>query len=202
MSDGKVLKIRVSLKGRPLHAFRFVKDVIEVGRDPDADIFLDNPSISRHHLKIERTPGGYYAAEDLGSSNGTYVNDKQIRREYLMKNDVVRVGKYALWVTYEEDARSVPTEAGKPVSPKTYEGTTVLSVSELEEMMEHAAPARRPELKLVEAGTGPPTAAPHAGLGEPEPASHRIPVGWLVVAAFSAGLLGGAIVLWFVMQSR
>jgi pSer/pThr/pTyr-binding forkhead associated (FHA) protein len=127
------MKVRVSLKGRPIKSYTFNQDVIMIGRNPEADIFLDNPGISREHLRLEMTSRGFYAAEDLGSANGTYLNDQPIKREYLMNNDVVRIGKFSLWVSYEEDRR----ETGDQIHPQasTFEGTTVLSADELEGMM-------------------------------------------------------------------
>jgi hypothetical protein len=136
MSGKRLLKVRLSLKGRPIKTFTFNKEVITVGRNPEADVFLDNPGVSRDHLKLEMTSRGFYAVEDLGSANGTFLNDQPIKREYLMNNDVVRVGKFSLWVNYEEDRRTLPG-SGRP-HPQTFEGTTVLSTDELEEMMHHA----------------------------------------------------------------
>ncbi|HET9232609.1 MAG TPA: FHA domain-containing protein [Candidatus Eisenbacteria bacterium] len=135
MSGKRLLKIRLSLKGRPIKTFTFNKEVITVGRNPEADIFLDNPGVSRDHLKLEMTSRGFYAVEDLGSANGTFLNDQPIKREYLMNNDVVRVSKFSLWVNYEEDRRSL-SSSGR-TNPHAFEGTTVLSTDELEEMMHH-----------------------------------------------------------------
>jgi pSer/pThr/pTyr-binding forkhead associated (FHA) protein len=133
MSATKLLKVRVSLKGRPLKSYTFTQDVITVGRNPESDIFLDNPGISRDHVRLEMTTRGFYAAEDLGSANGTFLNDQQIKREYLMNNDVLRIGKFSLWVSYEEDRRDVSEEKAVPLS--SFQGTTVLSVDELEGMI-------------------------------------------------------------------
>jgi pSer/pThr/pTyr-binding forkhead associated (FHA) protein len=132
-SDHAMLRVRVSLKGRPIRSYTFDKDVITAGRDPDSEIYLDNPGISRHHLRMEKTPNGYYA-EDLGSANGSYLNDEPIQKELLKSDDVLRIGKFSLWISYEEDRR-MGDSADKIVSPTTRQGTTVLSTSELETMM-------------------------------------------------------------------
>ena len=146
MSGKRLLKIRLSLKGRPIKTFTFNKEVITVGRNPEADVFLDNPGVSRDHLKLEMTSRGFYAVEDLGSANGTFLNDQPIKREYLMNNDVVRVGKFSLWVNYEEDRRTL--SAGGRMHPQVFEGTTVLSTDELEEMM-HQSQESEPEAPLL-----------------------------------------------------
>jgi predicted component of type VI protein secretion system len=139
-------KIRVSLKGRPIRSYAFGKDVITIGRDPDSDVYLDNPGVSRHHVRIEKEPQGFFA-EDLGSANGTFLNDQQVhQREFLQDQDVLRVGKFSLWLSLYEDRRGVSDT--KAISPTTFQGTTVLSTTELEGMMskvreadEKAAPA-------------------------------------------------------------
>jgi predicted component of type VI protein secretion system len=187
----KIINIRVSLKGRPIRAYRFNKNVITVGRDPQADIYLDNAGVSREHVRIEQTPGGYYAVEDLGSANGTFVNEQSVKREYLTSNDVVRVGKFSLWVSYDEDRRG--DEMPRPMSANAYEGTTVLSVSELDEMMAkvQASESEGPPLGVVE-GTA-------RGAGWTQHAEAPRPVAWLPVAliAFTAGVVLGSGVMWF-----
>ena len=135
-TGGEVLKIRLSLMGRPMRVVTFQKDVVTIGRDPESDIALDNPGISRHHLRLERCAEGYYA-EDLESANGTFLNDEPIRKALLRNDDVVRIGKFSLWISYERDRRSSRGDT-KTVSPSTFQGTTVLSTAELEEMMTRA----------------------------------------------------------------
>jgi len=142
MSVQRLLKIRLSLKGRPIKTYTFNKEVITVGRNPEADVFLDNPGVSRDHLKLEMTSRGFYAVEDLGSANGTFLNDQPIKREYLMNNDVVHLGKFSLWVNYEEDRRGSGDDR-KP-NPQLFQGTTVLSTEELEGMI-HTAQLAEPE---------------------------------------------------------
>ena len=132
-SDHAMLRVRVSLKGRPIRSYTFDKDVVTIGRDPDSDIYLDNPGISRHHVRLEKTASGY-VAEDLGSANGSYLNDEPIQKEPLSSDDVVRIGKFSLWISFERDRRGTDSQ-GKMASPTTQQGTTVLSTTELETMM-------------------------------------------------------------------
>jgi pSer/pThr/pTyr-binding forkhead associated (FHA) protein len=137
MPDVRLLRVRVSLKGRPVRSYRFSKELITVGRNPDADVSLDNAGISRDHLIIERSPDGSYSVQDQESANGTFVNDVQVTKQYLSNEDVIRIGKYSLWISYEDDRRAIhPTEVR--LSPVAFEGTTVLKTSELQEMMESA----------------------------------------------------------------
>ena len=200
MSDeSKVIKIRLSLKGRPIKSYSFKQAVITVGRSPEADIFLDNQGISREHLRIEQTPGGYYAVEDLGSANGTFVNGQKVQREYLMNNDVVRVGKFSLWVGYEEDRRAEGHNKAAG-SADAFRGTTVLSVEEIDEMMEHIKdeePAREPALAVVEGGKNEKTVTPAAPVASGDPFRAWMPVLFLV-----AGAALGAVLVWVILGSR
>jgi FHA domain-containing protein len=131
----RLLRIRVSLKGRPVRAFAFSKDSITVGRDPGSDVFLDNPGVSREHCRIALHPSGSYAMEDLDSANGVFVNDQQVKIHFIRNNDVVHVGKFALWFTYDEDRRGEQADARRLASTQD-EGTTVLRTTELQEMIE------------------------------------------------------------------
>ena len=69
--------------------------VTSAGRSPEADVFLDDVTVSRRHALFERTPGGY-VARDLGSLNGTYVNKERITEVTLVTGDEVQIGKFRL----------------------------------------------------------------------------------------------------------
>jgi diguanylate cyclase (GGDEF)-like protein len=62
-----------------------------IGRGPDCTIQVDEHSVSRKHARVETTPYGYVAV-DLGSTNGTFVNDQPVARHPLKDGDYLRVG--------------------------------------------------------------------------------------------------------------
>ena len=192
MSAGKLLKIRLSLKGRPMRAYVFDQDCVLVGRNPDADVFLDNAGISRDHLKIERTPRGYMV-EDLNSANGTFVNDRQVKREYLAHEDVIRLGKFSLWVSLEEDRRGNGAHAVS--MPSAFEGTTVLRTLELDEMMQTVRDTDR---------TPPPEPVQTATMPTAERKRLRNRTVLIGLSAFLSGTAIGAgtvyYILWIVMH--
>ncbi len=134
MSEAKVIKLRLSLMGKPLRMYTFDKPVITVGRDPSADISLENPGVSRDHLKLERLEDGTYRVIDLGSANGTQVNDRPVNISALDANDVVRFGKYTMWVSYDEDRRS--GEDGKAAANNSPQATFAMSRDELKTLFE------------------------------------------------------------------
>jgi diguanylate cyclase (GGDEF)-like protein len=68
---------------------------VEIGRAPSTALQIDVDSVSRQHLRIE-WDGESHVAVDLGSTNGTYVNEQRITRQQLSDGDRVRVGKVLL----------------------------------------------------------------------------------------------------------
>jgi hypothetical protein len=63
-----------------------------VGTAADCDVVLKDPSISSRHAEFIGSSGGY-RINDLGSTNGTFVNDKRISSHDLIDNDNVRLGR-------------------------------------------------------------------------------------------------------------
>lgn len=81
--------------------------VVTIGRSEDDDIFIDDVTVSRHHLQIIQFDDGHYRLADFGSSNGTYVNGQKVSGEIdLNWHDIVRIGNTTLlWHDYfESDA--------------------------------------------------------------------------------------------------
>ncbi len=72
-------------------------DLHTAGRSPDSDIFLDDITVSRHHVEFSRTDRGI-AVRDVGSLNGTYVNRTLIDGDVVLKpgGDEVQIGKFRM----------------------------------------------------------------------------------------------------------
>lgn len=68
-------------------------NVLTVGRTEDNDIQLDVLQISKHHAKFV-LQGGTTAIEDIGSTNGVYVNGQRVSRCQVSPQDVVQIGPY------------------------------------------------------------------------------------------------------------
>ncbi len=70
-------------------------DVTTAGRNVDGDIFLDDVTVSREHVRFERDGEDFYV-RDAGSLNGTYVNRERAISQKLAAGDEVQIGKYRL----------------------------------------------------------------------------------------------------------
>jgi pSer/pThr/pTyr-binding forkhead associated (FHA) protein len=66
-----------------------------IGRSPESEIFLDDVTVSRTHAVIERTDSGF-ALTDLGSLNGTYINNESLKTVQLKCGDEIQIGKFHL----------------------------------------------------------------------------------------------------------
>lgn len=61
----------------PGMVFDLTKEITTLGRDVATDIVVGDPEVSRQHARLTRTPGGY-VLEDLGSTNGVFVNGERL----------------------------------------------------------------------------------------------------------------------------
>ena len=68
-------------------------DLVTVGRSPNAEIFLDDVTVSRHHADIRHGAQGWSIA-DAGSLNGTYVNRRRVEDHQLSGGDEIQIGKF------------------------------------------------------------------------------------------------------------
>lgn len=184
MSDTNVLKLRLALMGRPVRNYTFDKPLITIGRDPESDVFVDNPGVSRDHFRLERTPTGEYQVVDLGSANGTFLNDQTVNTAVVRNNDVVRFGKYTLWCGYDQDRRTGGEEQRRG-GPDAEKHTIVLSRSELGHVLEASR----------EKEAAPPVLEPVATIVRPKAAPAPFAA---ILIAFILGAVLGAGGLWLV----
>ena len=70
-------------------------DMVNAGRHPDSEIFLDDVTVSRRHAEFRRE-GESFTVSDAGSLNGTYVNRDRIDKVQVHDGDEVQIGKYRL----------------------------------------------------------------------------------------------------------
>ncbi len=88
-------RLILSLNGQMMAEYNMSKERYTIGRLPDNDVRIDNPTVSGHHSLIINILNDSFL-EDLNSTNGTYVNGKLIKKHALQHGDVVTVGKHQL----------------------------------------------------------------------------------------------------------
>ena len=71
------------------------EDEVTVGRDPRADILLDDSTVSRQHA-VFRRENGAYTVIDAGSRHGPYVNRQRVDKATLKNGDEIMIGKFRL----------------------------------------------------------------------------------------------------------
>ena len=78
-------KLSVRQGPRPNLVFELDKDSYSIGREVGNDIVIEDPQVSRRHAQLSRQ-GNSYLIEDVGSTNGTYVNGKRVTAQLLLSN--------------------------------------------------------------------------------------------------------------------
>lgn len=76
--------------------FLIEEDAAHIGRATSSAVFFDDVTVSRKHAVITRGFPGDFVIEDLGSLNGTYVNNESITTASLQMGDEIQIGKYHL----------------------------------------------------------------------------------------------------------
>lgn len=85
--------------------FTLSKDVTKIGRNQDSDILLDDITVSRRHAEVLKTSKSLII-RDLGSLNGTYVNQARVDEFALHHGDELQVGKYRMVLFSKADILS------------------------------------------------------------------------------------------------
>ena len=107
------------------------KPQLTIGRKPENDLVIDNPAVSGHHARIVNE-GGAFFIEDLGSTNGTFVNDAKVQKEKLKNSDRVAVGKHVL--IYQDEVAAPPPPP--PVQKEAQsDKTMILDTAKQKELM-------------------------------------------------------------------
>lgn len=102
-------------KGRSVE----IASSLTIGSRPDSDLRIEDPTVSRKHAQIMRTADGFLL-QDLGSTNGTFLNDVRVDRAYLRSGAVVTVGETSMvFSTGADDAirsEQAPSTFGQMVA--------------------------------------------------------------------------------------
>lgn len=163
---------------RPDQAFELYKDVHTLGREAGNDILINDPQVSRHHARLT-LQGSAYILEDLGSTNGTFVNGRRVTGPVtLSAGDMVGLGDTVV-LAVSGAADAAVTQVGRvPTAPS------------MPAVRRPAAP--QPQISSAEPAQEAPSAAP-AG---PALSSQRLIVIGCAGLALIAVICGMGLVAW------
>lgn len=103
-----MVKIVHSRDGTYIKEYVLKAGEFKIGRRPDCEIRLDDTTVSGYHAVISVKPNQYMKdlldvhVEDRGSTNGTQINGRNIRRHLIKHGEIIRVGLHDLTLIDEE----------------------------------------------------------------------------------------------------
>ncbi len=126
------------------------RQVTQIGKKIDNQIVILDNAVSRNHAEIEMTSDSYLL-RDLGSTNGTYLNDIKVKEAYLSPGDVIKIGNTEIeFVSFDEKVRIDP-------SPNQEFGELVGKSRKMRQifaLLEKIAPSMATVIVEGETGTG------------------------------------------------
>ena len=102
LEDGQALLV-VKRGSNAGARFLLDQDTTTAGRHPEADIFLDDVTVSRRHAEFRKNDDGQFEVVDVGSLNGTYVNREPRNSQVLEVGDEIQIGKFRLVFITKQD---------------------------------------------------------------------------------------------------
>jgi hypothetical protein len=132
MQDSSSFRLIVRRGPQPNQIYDLNKGIITLGRDITNDIVINDPEVSRHHCRLTQGGGGY-TIEDLGSTNGTFINGQRLTgARPLSHGDMIGLGE-TVTLAYESAAagasmgigQGAATMPGSEYAPPGYNRQTV-----------------------------------------------------------------------------
>ncbi|MDH5446027.1 MAG: FHA domain-containing protein [Gammaproteobacteria bacterium] len=103
--------ISITHNQNPVDEHILKSETVTIGRGTDNDIQLLDTTVSHHHAKL-MLMNETLIIEDLGSTNGTYLNGHLVKREYIKQGDIVMIGQHLF--SFEKLAEPEETEEQEP----------------------------------------------------------------------------------------
>ena len=147
-------KLILSMETTMLKEIPLIKERTTIGRKPHNDIQIDNLAISGEHAVVITILNDSFL-EDLGSTNGTYVNGQSVKKHFLKNGDTIELGKYRL---------KYVAELPQQTSNADFEKTMILRPG--------AKPAAPPPAAPAPAAASAPAATPAPAAAAPSAQAH------------------------------
>lgn len=135
-------KLIISFKGSVVAEHELAEGRTVIGRRSSCDVHIDSLAVSGRHAMIT-TGAGNSTIEDLKSTNGTFVDDHQIRRHKLSNGEVIQIGKHCItFVDSNATANAEPDDCEKTMVIGA--GQSAHLQSALQAQMDKPAAAQQP----------------------------------------------------------
>lgn len=137
---------------RPNEVYELGDEVLNLGRDITNDLVINDREVSRHHLRFTKGADGI-TMEDLGSTNGTFINGKRLTGATGLKNgDMVGLGETV----------TLQFEAGRPgaeVPPPVQQAPAPSPQAQSDVDAAYRPPAQKPAAQIPAQASPPPQQA-------------------------------------------
>ncbi len=178
---------------QPNQVYELNKDIISVGRDITNDIVINDPEVSRHHMRFTRGAGGF-TLEDLGSTNGTFINGQRLTGAKPLNNgDMIGLGE-TVTLAYEMLSTAQPgAAAASPYAPRPAEAPAASSAPQQQPYygQQPAAPAYNYESQQPAYSDAPLQGPPNYDDYDPYAAREEEPrntMRWVLIGCVGLGL--------------
>lgn len=81
---------------------QFTQGPVSIGRGADSQVFLPDPTVSRHHAVFHNADDGTWMVEDLDSASKTFLNDQPVRKAKVKHGDVIKITTFAIEIALED----------------------------------------------------------------------------------------------------
>lgn len=99
-----IKKLKVFSEGTLINELPLNKTTLSIGRDPQGDVRLIDPKISRLHAKLTQISSNYFI-EDCNSTNGTLLNGRPVYKHILRPGDNLQIGDFELRYVIAEETK-------------------------------------------------------------------------------------------------
>ncbi|HAW26914.1 MAG TPA: hypothetical protein DCY03_02170, partial [Planctomycetaceae bacterium] len=116
---------------------------VTLGRHPECEVCLKSNTVSRYHARITATAEDEYQIEDLGSGNGTFINDVPVKDPVVLQSgDQISIGPFLLEFSSDQEYENsqheglltsyglIPSLKNVAVRPPATDKSTILRASE------------------------------------------------------------------------
>ncbi|ACL72039.1 FHA-domain containing protein [Thioalkalivibrio sulfidiphilus HL-EbGr7] len=159
-------RLILTLNDQLLKDIPLSRETLTIGRKPDNDIHLDNHAVSGYHAQVITLLNDSFI-EDLGSTNGTWVNGVRIRKRALQEGDEINIHHYRLRFTHQ-------TGPVKTLTPDNLEKTMIVRMDALGLPQTQADAGMEKAVRKIETTPAPAGETRRTGT-RPEPAGTPAP---------------------------